>query len=422
MGSPAAGRCNSQNSTKRVFPGRSSSTESKLETSSSPCNHPLKGKNKMHEEDEGIIISPTYSGVVEQDSANRKIMSSSSEKLTRIEDLITSNQDSRKIQNSSNVMEIYNYSNMIQQKRNEVMRKYLDFKKFDIVEDYSDHHYKVKGPNSEKMQPQKNWAKRIQKEWRMLKKALPDTIFVRVYESRMDLLRAVIIGAEGTPYHDGLFFFDVFFPYKYPDVPPKVHYHSSGLIINPNLRYDGKVCLSLLNTWSGGKNEKWTPGVSTMLQVLVSIQGLILNEKPYFNDPIFARPSGSRTGEYRSMKYNERTLIYSLKTMVYTMRNPPKHFEDLVIGHFHNRAVSILTICRGYTKGVRVGCGVNVGEEKSSQGFQKNVERLMRTLVRAFEKIGVDNVNEFIPEIVPEFTPQTRNMAQKIRAFFCIKG
>lgn len=79
-------------------------------------------------------------------------MSSSSEKLTRIEDLITSNQDSRKIQNSSNVMEIYNYSNMIQQKRNEVMRKYLDFKKFDIVEDYSDHHYKVKGPNSEKMQ------------------------------------------------------------------------------------------------------------------------------------------------------------------------------------------------------------------------------------------------------------------------------
>jgi len=36
----------------------------------------------------------------------------------------------------------------------------------------------------------------------------------------MDLLRAVIIGAEGTPYHDGLFFFDVFFPAGYPKVPP----------------------------------------------------------------------------------------------------------------------------------------------------------------------------------------------------------
>jgi len=47
-----------------------------------------------------------------------------------------------------------------------------------------------------------------------------DSIFVRVYESNMDLLRAVIIGAEGTPYHDGLFFFDVLFPCGYPNVPP----------------------------------------------------------------------------------------------------------------------------------------------------------------------------------------------------------
>jgi len=47
-----------------------------------------------------------------------------------------------------------------------------------------------------------------------------DSIFVRVYESNMDLLRAVIIGAEGTPYHDGLFFFDVLFPCGYPSVPP----------------------------------------------------------------------------------------------------------------------------------------------------------------------------------------------------------
>lgn len=36
----------------------------------------------------------------------------------------------------------------------------------------------------------------------------------------MDLMRAVIIGAQGTPYHDGLFFFDIFFPPRYPDLPP----------------------------------------------------------------------------------------------------------------------------------------------------------------------------------------------------------
>ncbi|MFS7908305.1 putative ubiquitin-conjugating enzyme E2, ubiquitin-conjugating enzyme/RWD [Helianthus anomalus] len=54
------------------------------------------------------------------------------------------------------------------------------------------------------------------------------TIFVRIYESRIDLLTAVIIGPKGTPYHDGLFFFDVFFPRLYPFRPPDVRYRSTG--------------------------------------------------------------------------------------------------------------------------------------------------------------------------------------------------
>lgn len=36
----------------------------------------------------------------------------------------------------------------------------------------------------------------------------------------MDLLRAVIVGAPGTPYHDGLFFFDIYLPPEYPHEPP----------------------------------------------------------------------------------------------------------------------------------------------------------------------------------------------------------
>lgn len=43
----------------------------------------------------------------------------------------------------------------------------------------------------------------------------------------MDLMRAVIIGAQGTPYHDGLFFFDIFFPNRYPDIPPVGFFFSS---------------------------------------------------------------------------------------------------------------------------------------------------------------------------------------------------
>jgi hypothetical protein len=71
-------------------------------------------------------------------------------------------------------------------------------------------------------------------------------------------------------------------------------------------------------------NEMWTPGVSTMLQVLVSIQGLILNAKPYFNEPGYAHMSGSQSGKAQSLKYNENTFILSVRTMMYTIKRPPK--------------------------------------------------------------------------------------------------
>ena len=46
------------------------------------------------------------------------------------------------------------------------------------------------------------------------------SISVRFYEDRMDLLRAIVVGAVGTPYHNGIFFFDIHFPFQYPNGPP----------------------------------------------------------------------------------------------------------------------------------------------------------------------------------------------------------
>ena len=47
---------------------------------------------------------------------------------------------------------------------------------------------------------------------------------------------------------------------------------------------DGKVCLSLLGTWYGESGESWNSQTSTLLQVLVSIQSLILVPEPFFNE------------------------------------------------------------------------------------------------------------------------------------------
>lgn len=103
-----------------------------------------------------------------------------------------------------------------------------------------------------------------------------------------------------------------------------VRYHSGGLRLNPNLYECGKVCLSLLGTWHGKNNENWVPEKSTMLQVLVSIQALILNENPFFNEPGYASSYTGAEGQRRSKEYNDNTFILSLKTMMYTLRKPPK--------------------------------------------------------------------------------------------------
>ncbi|KAK6913678.1 Ubiquitin-conjugating enzyme E2 [Dillenia turbinata] len=270
------------------------------------------------------------------------------------------------------------------------------FKKFDVVTDFSDHFYSTNKGKSGKereceINPSSNVAKKIMQEWKILENNLPEEIFVRVYEERLDLMRAVIIGAPGTPYHDGLYFFDIKFPTNYPKDPPKVYYYSHGLRINPNLYSTGYVCLSLLNTWNGKSNEKWNPSGSTILQVLVSIQALVLNERPFFNEP--GMKPGWRT-ELPARSYNDDVFILSCRTMMYLMKNPPRNFEALVIGHFRERAHFILSACKAYRDGcVRVGYYEHYSASpfptvEVSKHLKKHIDKIFADLVKSFAGIG----------------------------------
>jgi ubiquitin-protein ligase len=83
--------------------------------------------------------------------------------------------------------------------------------------------------------------------------------------------------------------------FRYPELPPKVSLltTSHGRVrFNPNLYANGKVCLSLLGTWSG---PGWDAKHSTLLQVFLSIQSLILVDEPYFNEPGFEGRPFART-------------------------------------------------------------------------------------------------------------------------------
>lgn len=137
-----------------------------------------------------------------------------------------------------------------------------------------------------------SFFKAVQKEHRLLKSSLPAGVWVRSFEDRIDLLSVLIEGPKNTPYEDGLFAFDIQLGHDYPVAPPLCHYISyCSDRLNPNLYEDGKVCVSLLGTWSGRGTEIWCSN-STLLQVIVSIQGLILVDEPYYNEAGYEKQRG----------------------------------------------------------------------------------------------------------------------------------
>lgn len=101
-------------------------------------------------------------------------------------------------------------------------------------------------------------------------------------EADMRRGKALIIGPAGTPYAFCPLLFSFQLPTDYPFNPPAVQILTSDAQtrFHPNLYVGGKVCLSILGTWSG---PKWS-AVMTVSTVLSSIQSL-LEENPITNEP-----------------------------------------------------------------------------------------------------------------------------------------
>ena len=72
-----------------------------------------------------------------------------------------------------------------------------------------------------------------------------------------------------------IFYLNLNFPTDYPHTPPTVTYYTNDgyTRFNPNLYKNGKVCISILNTWKG---EQWT-GCQTIRTILLSLCTLLNN-------------------------------------------------------------------------------------------------------------------------------------------------
>ncbi len=129
---------------------------------------------------------------------------------------------------------------------------------------------------------------------------------------------AVIFGPSDTLYQYGSYFFELTYPNNYPFEPPKLKYMTNDgkTRFNPNLYRNGKVCISILNTWKG---EQWTScqSIRSVLLTLITL----LHNKPLLNEPGFTEGNKSFKPYNDIIKYkNYEIAIYRVLNKAL---NPP---------------------------------------------------------------------------------------------------
>lgn len=145
-------------------------------------------------------------------------------------------------------------------------------------------------------------------------------------------LHALVTGPEGTPYENGFFYFVVQCPPDYPNNPPKVQLMTTGggvVRFNPNLYATGKVCLSILGTWTG---PSWSPALS-LTSVMLSIQSL-MGEQPFLNEPGFEKCTDvAKINVYNSIVVHETIRVAVINNIKDKHALPPD-LRDACVGAF----------------------------------------------------------------------------------------
>ncbi|XP_049817886.1 baculoviral IAP repeat-containing protein 6 isoform X3 [Aethina tumida] len=292
-----------------------------------------------------------------------------------------------------------------QEERYIKVMKNLQFGSYEMIRELPDggskfvvsHHFESNARGtSEQSHPTR--VKRIAQEAVTLSTSLPlsysSSVFVRYDTSRLDVMKVLIIGPSDTPYANGCFELDVFFPPEYPTSPMMINLETTGyhtVRFNPNLYNDGKVCLSVLNTWHGRPEEKWNPQTSSFLQVLVSIQSLILVPEPYFNEPGYERARGTPAGTMSSKDYNLNICQATVRwAMLEQIVNPCPCFKEIIHTHFYLKKDEIIKQVEQWVKEL---------EEEDFNKDKKNTSRATKKTPTATLENFKSNFNQLKEEL-----------------------
>lgn len=164
----------------------------------------------------------------------------------------------------------------------------------------------------------KDTINRLLKDVRqIMKHPLTDNNIFYIHDDS-DILKgyAMIVGPSETPYFGGFYFFEFNYPFDYPFSPPKVKYMTNDgkTRYNPNLYKCGKVCVSILNTWSG---DKWS-SCQTINSILLTLCSL-LNNTPFLNEP------GQHIGSRDYISYNKSIDYCNIDFAICDLINPSKN-------------------------------------------------------------------------------------------------
>ena len=220
------------------------------------------------------------------------------------------------------------------------------------------------------------------------------SMFIRFDEEYPYFLQCILCGIIDTPYENGLYIFDIYLDSNYPSTPPQVQHITKGATVIPSKYYDspggfspnlhkstGKVCLSLLGTWSTNViGAGWQKGKSNLYQVLSSILFMIFGSKyPYYNEPGKGFWEGNAPKDNHASKvyeYNQELYYGCVKyAMLETLKNPYKGFENIIKMHFKLKQNEI------------INCVENKWLKICNNTWQEKIKTVMDELKKEFEKL-----------------------------------
>lgn len=279
----------------------------------------------------------------------------------------------------------------IQEKYKKSLEK-LKFVESPIIFDGCKYYFK---DNFDKLMGKKiNYYKRMVQELGILRKNVPvqyeASLYIAMDPNNISVLRALITGPHDTPYDSGCFIFDIFIPETFPNGPPLVYMLNTGNVrFNPNLYNCGKVCLSILGTWNGDKGESWNKDTSSLFQVFMSIQSLILVDEPYFNEPGYESSIGTPKGKQDSANYNNKIRMYTMRHAMKNLLNSNEYpqFTEVIKEHFKNKKDHILKICQKWVDESPEKPIANQSYNKDNSFTKKDYEIQYKELKEALDNL-----------------------------------